>query len=255
MIKLKVFVGLTMIVLLGCKKEPEYTSATVEIVDKSRAYRNTLMPEELRTKLLEGVSTMTPAPAPAAEGHGEKKEEGHGENKAEHGEKKDEHASGPPVKKPSEVGADGFARMRIQVYLVEKTPGVLNNKNYKFEYGPGGGELDLADYVNAKKHGTFYLAFQADPQEIGEMKVWYLSNARTRKMGVGTVGSGCQSFFDITDYFNKEMKDKGFVVNSTDQRYVSALAGQYFINIKGEKRVSIGTIDVIDSRYKNLLCR
>lgn len=222
--------------LASCKKEPEYLSLKFENVDKSRAYRNTFLPKELRSRILEGLSA----------------DSAHVKAKPEHGEAKPEHSEGPKL---SEIGADGFARMRVNVYLIEKTQGVLKHSNYKFDYGPGGGELDLADYVDKNKKGTFYLAFQIDPQEQGEVSAWYLSNTRKRNIDGDMVGNGCNTFFDITKYFSSEMSKKGFTVNSTDQRYVSALSGQYFLRAKKEGRVAIATIDILDSRYKNLLCR
>lgn len=240
----------SIIIFSGCTKEPEYKKAKLEVIDKTRAYRNPLLPNELRSKLLEGI--VVAAPETKKEEKKESKEENKSEEKEE---KKEENKSEDSKSILSEVGPDGFARMRVTVYLVEKTQGVLKHLNYEIQYGPGGGALDLMEYVDDQKKGTFYFAIEPDLQEEGDLSVWYVSNAKTRKLRGESVGSGCSSYFDITKHFKKEMKKSGFMVNTTEQRYVSALAGQYYLKIKNDKRVSIAIIDVSDSRHHELECR
>ncbi len=134
MINKAILIIFIFVAFAACDNEPEFTKVKVENIDKSRAYRNTFLPDELKSRILDGVKSASAAKAAAEhgekksehgekkeEGHGEeKKEEGHGEKKEEHGEKKAEHgAETPAEQKLSEVSGDGYARMRVNVYLVE----------------------------------------------------------------------------------------------------------------------------------------
>lgn len=144
----------------------------------------------------------------------------------------------------------------LKVYLIEKNRGILQRQNVSIEFGPGGGELDLRDLVQ-NKSGSFRLAveFLADAPPEAVRKVFYLSNSVRRKRGSEVIGNGCNRYYDITSVFTKAMKSKGLLLNTTDQRHVSALAGTYFFAVKHEGKLNLAQLTIRDSGQRALHCR
>lgn len=238
----------------GCHSDPEFLKLSYHTVDKTRTFRNPRVPEELKTLLL---GDKPPAKGADESAHEEKKEEPaheekpaeHGEASGEHGEKKDGPAPPPPP-----IGE--FDHIPLKVYLYEKTEGILKGENVLLSYDSGGGELDLAEFVSDRKRGTFYLVMKTEFEGEAEFSAFYLSNAKTRKVGDDILGNGCKSIFKVTDFIEKKMKSSGIAVNTTDQRHVSALAGTYFfVYLKKDGRKAISYLDVQDSRYPQHMCR
>ena len=172
-----------------------------------------------------------------------------------------EGASGPGASKGTElekgVLPTEFAPLRV--YLVEKNRGVLHGINYEIVFGPGGGELDLQDFVENRK-GSFYFAveFMPDvPIEKGSLnrKIFFLSNSLRRHNQSETIGNGCHNYYDITTSFEAAMKGNGYPLNTTDLRHVSALAGTFFFALKNEGKLSIAQLTIKDSSHRGLQCR
>ncbi len=127
----------------------------------------------------------------------------------------------------------------------------------KFQLPRGGGGIDLKDYVRVRK-GSFFVDFSAvrteKPTEPAEpLKVYFLSQAKKRKIGRETFGAGCDVYMDISDFIAHN-KGHGIQVNATDDRYVSALSGiYYFVSFQPEK-IYLGALSIEDSRYPDLSC-
>lgn len=244
--------------LAGCKKDPEYTKQKFDVIDKTRTYRNAFLPEELRKtilgdKVVHGeLKKGEEAPEKKSEEKSEEKSED--PSKAEHSEKKEKEEVAPEDAKL--LPSIEFDRIPLKVYLYEKTDGVLQSRNYTLDYNAGGGDLDLSEFVSTNKRGTFYLAIRADYEGDAEFEVYYLSNAKTRKVGDDVVGSGCGTYYKITSSYEDAMNSKGYAVNTTDRRHVSALAGTYFLVYKRPSgRVALSYLEITDSKHKDLLCR
>jgi hypothetical protein len=171
-----------------------------------------------------------------------KKDEG--EKKSEKSESQDE----PHLQIPTEFTT-------LKVFLVEKTHGVLGDRNFELTFGEGGGDLDLQDFVS-DINGTFYMGMRFG-QELADspLHVFFLSNSRQRKLSGEIYGSGCGHYFDITSFFNRSMKGSGFEVNTTNQRAVSALAGTFFLSAVISGKLYLSQLTVRDSRYRALQCR
>ena len=172
-----------------------------------------------------------------------------------------EAAGGPSGNKVAElekgVLPTEFAPLRV--YLVEKNRGVLHGINHEIVFGPGGGELDLQDFVENRK-GSFYFAveFMPDvPTEKGSLnrKIFFLSNSLRRHNQSETIGNGCHNYYDITTSFEVAMKGNGYPLNTTDLRHVSALAGTFFFALKNEGKLSIAQLTIKDSAHRGLQCR
>jgi hypothetical protein len=127
----------------------------------------------------------------------------------------------------------------------------------KFILPRGGGGIDLSDYVKTRK-GSFFVDFEAVRTEKPEepatpLKVYYLSNAKKRKIGNESFGAGCDTYMDVSSFI-KSKQGQGIQVNATDERYVSTLAGTYyFVSFQPEK-IYLAALTIGDSRYPQLKC-
>lgn len=143
----------------------------------------------------------------------------------------------------------------LKVYLIEKNRGILGREHFELTYGPGGGELDLRDFVQPR-NGSFYFAVEFMPAlEKAERRVFFLSNSRVRQLDRQTYGSGCNTYFDISKTFAANMGKDGFLVNTSDGRHVSALAGTYFFAAVADGKLHLAHLTVRDSGQKALQCR
>jgi hypothetical protein len=142
----------------------------------------------------------------------------------------------------------------IKVYLIEKNHGILTRGNTSIAFASGGGVLDLRDYLQAK-NGSFYIAveFLAD-KEGADRHVYFLSHAVARKLNGDTYGAGCNTYFDITSAYNKAVNGDGFLVNTSEGRHVSALAGSYFFASAHEGKLYLASLTIKDTRFPALQC-
>ncbi|CAN5450277.1 hypothetical protein BH10BDE1_BH10BDE1_07020 [soil metagenome] len=160
-------------------------------------------------------------------------------------------------------GASAIAKATVEtdlkpltVYMIEETHGVLGGRNQKIVFGPGGGDIDLRDFV-VEKHGAFRIAFEfgedADPK--APKRVWYLSNALHRRIGPDWVGAGCDTFMDVSSFVKSEVAKDGLLFAVAGDRHVSALAGTFLFSLKRGTRVEVSRVTFSDSSRRKLECR
>lgn len=143
----------------------------------------------------------------------------------------------------------------LKAYLVEKNRGILGRENFELKFPVGGGEIDLADFVQPLR-GSFYFATDFLPDvDSKQKKVFFLSNSPVRTMMGSKIGAGCDTYFDVSGAFSKAMSGTGFLVNTTDGRHVGALAGTYFFSAYEGKKLRIASLTVRDSKFRSLHCR
>lgn len=258
-------VCLSLTILVACHKQPEYQGRHFNTRPMAASYEIDL-PASLWNRM-ESILTGTKVKESHEAGsHGEaggehesaKAEGGHEPEGAEGGH--EAAAEGAPA-----PGGRGSVFMRIsgevptdfmpiKVFLIEKNKGVLGGENHLLSFGPGGGELDLANFLG-ERQGTFHIAFEIG-LERGDnpFKVFYLSNARKREIDGITYGAGCNTYHDITGFFEKSMKGEGIRVNTTQERYVSVLAGTYFFALSHEGQLRIAQVTIRDSRFRQYHC-
>lgn len=216
--------------IAGCKKGPSWKSQTYTDVNVKPQSGEVQIPAAMWEKLLALVEK--PAAKP-----GEKKEE----------KKSEEEAATPET-----------ALEPLKVYLVERNKGVLKGQNIALSFVAGGGELNLSDYTAALR-GSYYIAFEFMPTAEtppGDVKVFFLSNSVVRKVGDDKLGSGCNTYFDLTKRFAEAMKHDGFLVNTSDQRDVSALAGTYVFATVIDGKLHMSTLIIKDDDHRrDLQCR
>jgi hypothetical protein len=145
----------------------------------------------------------------------------------------------------------------LKVYLIERNRGILGRRNHAISFGNGGGEIDLADFV-APLNGSFYFAaeFLADVPEL-QPKIFFLSNGirRKSKQGEESLGAGCDVYLDMSSAFANAMKRDGIVLNTTEARHVSVMAGTYFFVAVHEGKLHLASLHVKDSSRRELQCR
>jgi hypothetical protein len=84
-------------------------------------------------------------------------------------------------------------------------------------------------------------------------KVFFLSNSPIRS-DVG-MGSGCNTYFDITKYWDKAMDGEGLALNTTDFRHLSLTTGTFLFVAPFNGKLRLGRLTLKDSRYRELACK
>ena len=158
----------------------------------------------------------------------------------------------------------------LTVILTEKPDnrGILQSHDHQLYFDPGGGVLDLADFVENRR-GSYYFKVifgkgksenkkeEASAIDFSKenVKVFFLSNSRLRKWDGKIVGSGCKKYFDISKFFEKSMKGQGFLLNTTNHLDLSSLAGSFFFTAQVNRTLYISQLSIKDSRFNSLQCR
>ncbi len=168
------------------------------------------------------------------------------------------------VPTPNQGGGDSaIAKATIEtdlkpltVYMIEETKGVLGGRNQKITFGPGGGDLDLRDFVTESR-GAFRIVFEfgADLDPTIKKRVWYLSNAPKTKIGPDWVGAGCDTYMDISSYVAQANLKDGILIAVSGDRHISALAGTFFFSAKRAGHVESSRLTLFDSSKRKLQCR
>jgi hypothetical protein len=143
----------------------------------------------------------------------------------------------------------------IRLRLIEKTPGVLGGRSFEIKAQRGGLNLDLAKYIKGDR-GTFIMSFRPDVDVSPEKtKVYFVSRSRKRKNMGQILGSACNTFFDITDYYLKTMITEGMEVNVTDNRHISLLSGHFVMLASQDGLVrALTQVSFSDSTHNELIC-
>lgn len=163
-----------------------------------------------------------------------------------------------PDEDASDIAVLGLAErnlIELTVDLVEETPGLFPLP-IRFKLPNGGGTIDLEQYIHSQR-GAFNFRVRIggnDFDVLKKIRVYYVSNARRRKVLDEDFGSGCKSYYEITTAFHRRMAEKGLLLQVAGQRYLSMIAGTYFFVAPDERKLHLGSMTVLDSRYANLMC-
>lgn len=150
--------------------------------------------------------------------------------------------------------AASFNFAPIQMTLEEKSEGVLVDPSITFDFPNGGGEVDLAKYVQNTK-GTFRVKFDFEGLKSGEeLQVYYVSKGKRRRIDSEIYGSGCKNYFDLKDYVVRVNAKDGIEVNVTRDRHISVLAGHFVFSYKKEKQTFLSQVTFTDSKRADLIC-
>jgi len=166
--------------------------------------------------------------------------------------------SGADVKIPIQIwdqfapvgGKESVSFSSLTVRLVEKSPGVLIDSEVEVKFPRGGGEIDLASFVKGQS-GTFHVFFQLeDAGPDDQMRAYFISRARKRKIDGEVWGAGCNKFMNIKNYIFGEGRTKGIVVNTTRNRHDSVLGGTFFFSNGNQ----VTQVTFKDSSQAHLFC-
>lgn len=227
------------LLLAGCHKDAPWKANSFETTDLSRSAQDVQLPAALWNK----IAALLKEEDAELQARAYPKDEDEEQAKA-----REEAESTVPTTLPTEFAP-------LKVYLIEKNRGVLGKRNHELEFSSGGGAIDLQDFVQPLQ-GSFYFLVDFLPELKGiKRRVFFLSNSVLRKKGREIIGSGCRTYFDISKAFEKAVRDEGFLVNTTDNRHVSALAGVYFFAAVHEGKLHLASLTVKDSGQLSLQCR
>lgn len=230
-VKQVAFWAVAALLLCSCKAEPAWKSHAFVSHDMSQSANDAELPSDLWNKIESLLK----------EGQSEAKQDAKSDTKSEG-------ASAKALTLPSEF-------VPLKVYLIEKNRGILKSGNTELLYGPGGGELDFKNFLEPLK-GSFRLAVEFLPGvDATQRRVFFLSNGIKRKVGTETLGAGCDVYFDVTSSFSRVMKGEGFLLNTTDHRHVSAMAGTLFFAAVHDGKLHLAQLSIRDSRFKSLHCQ
>jgi hypothetical protein len=229
---------------LSCDHTPSWRQHTFTPVELSHVPESVALPRTLWEKIEGLINSDSETPA-AGEGKPEGKKEGEGNKAAEGGSSGGKPHTGlslPTVFAP------------LKIFLVEKNKGILTRGNTQITFGPGGGEMDLQDFVQ-ERNGSFSMVAEFVPElEGAQTHVYFLSNSVIRHHDKEILGSGCDTYFDVTSAFAKAAKLDGFLINTTDNRHISALAGTYFFASVHEHSLYLASLVIRDSIQHKLQC-
>ncbi len=223
--------------LFGCEKEPQWKQRAYVQHSSGSAVGELRLPEAMWKQLIDPERPL-------------KSHIGHASEAA---------ATATPTPEKDSAVAKSIVETDLKpvaVYFIEQSHGVLGGRNHKVQFGPGGGEIDLRDFVQEDR-GAFRVVFEFAPDLDPKIakRVWYLSNARKRRLGKDTVGAGCATYMDISSVVNHSLKDDGLLVAIGDDRHVSALAGTFFFSTKNGSRIEVSRVTIYDSSKRGLHCQ
>jgi hypothetical protein len=189
------------------ESRPVFNGTVLEIRDTPEDFK---MPG----KLWDIVLTSEAAPAKAG-GH----------------EKKNDHGGGAEKDEKTDTL---IVWLPVEVSFTAKASGILTHEAVQYNLPRGGGTLDLSKITSGDK-GTFYLKFNlVEFSNPSAMKVYFVSNAKKRRIDGDIYGAGCNVYFDVTSSFQKLNSGEGIRFNITNNRHISALSG-HFVFVQQDK--------------------
>lgn len=144
--------------------------------------------------------------------------------------------------------------LKVETFF-EKNAGDVLTKNYEIISPMGGGTVDMGEFID-DGIGSFVLKIKLTTemgQPVENLKIYSISQAKSRLINGEKWGDGCSKAFDITSRFKKDM-EKGLVLYTKDQRYVSVLAGTLLFVSQDRKGIALAGMTFLDSRFKHLTC-
>lgn len=208
---------------------PAFNGTVLEIRDTPEDFK---MPG----KLWDTVMMSGAPPATAGGGHG----------------KKDEHGGGGDKDEKSDTL---IVWLPVEVSFTAKAAGILTHDAVQYNLPRGGGTLDLSKITSGDK-GTFYLKFNlVEFNNPSAMKVYFVSNAKKRRIDGDIYGAGCNVYFDVTSSFQKSNSGEGIRFNITNNRHISALSGHFIFVQPDKDKVYLSQVEFNDSKNKDYLCK
>lgn len=144
----------------------------------------------------------------------------------------------------------------VEVRLLEETPGALRHRNLQMVFAKGGGNLDLADYVDNSVASDFVFALAVpDFAHSVKAKLLFISNARPRQLGGVRYGADCDNILELSSYYRQTLSQSGLRVTTRRDLYVNLIVGSYVVFYETEGAWHLTQLTVFDSRREDMQCR
>ncbi len=143
----------------------------------------------------------------------------------------------------------------VKVFFNSKSAGIFHHEKIIYNLPRGGGTIDLAKNAEGDR-GTFFLKFGLNEfSNPNGMKVFFLSNAKKKRIDNEIYGAGCNVYFDVTSSLLKAQTASGMKFNITDARHVSSMGGHFlFVQLEKDK-VFLSQVEFTDSKNREQLCK
>lgn len=231
---------------LGCTEENKFKSAAAIEVNINEIPDDIKIPIEVWDLMESSVASK------GSESNNEKSSEG--EKQSSHEPKSHETGSTETESLIKSDEASHVVFTSVKVFLKEKNRNVLKNPSYVIDLPRGGGEVDLSSYMGTEK-GTFYIGFElSEIENMNEVKTYFVSNTKKRKIDNEIFGAGCNKYFDISNSFVKNMKFEGIKLNTNRDRHISVIGGSFLFSYKNDRQVFVTQVTFKDTVNKHLFC-
>ncbi len=165
------------------------------------------------------------------------------------GEKKIE-----PTEDESGMNRNTILFSPLTIILKEHNSDVLSHSEIRIELPRGGGKIDLSKY-RGDRAGSFFVQFEwPDWAEPGDLRSFYISQARKRKLDGEIYGVGCNKYLEITSLINKSNEKMGLKFNTTRDRHITALGGHFVFSNKKGRQIFLTQVTFTDSKNPALFC-
>jgi hypothetical protein len=145
--------------------------------------------------------------------------------------------------------------LNVSVELTQEKPVALH-ESVRILTPLGGGVIDLEDFVTPLR-GEYHARINAT-LEKGEapddLRVFFVSHAKSRRIDGENYGAGCNLFMEITSFFKKKMKSSGFELYTADQRDLAVLGGTFVLASFDKEALHVGGVTFTDSRHPDEMC-
>lgn len=238
--------GLILILLccLGCSKFSAHDEDSKFEVSVDEIPEDIRIPAKLWDEI-EGVGVDAHG---APNGHEAPKEAEHKEASGGHGDGK-EGAGGQGIsaKKP-------ILFSPLTIIITANNAGVLLHHEIRIAFPRGGGQIDLSKWVTGET-GSFFVRFEwPEWAEAKDIKSYFVSRAKMRKLDGEVYGSGCNKYLDLTGGLSRENSKNGLKVNVTRARHSTVLGGHFIFSAQKDNQIFLTQVTFVDSSNTNLFC-
>ena len=145
-------------------------------------------------------------------------------------------------------------RAYVEIYLNEERGSPFAGANKKLILKGGAGEIDLADIIVAERPASFYLGINLVRPETENYHIYFLNEAKQRKIDGKTVGVECGDYVDLSEINKRLFERDGLLALTGDARHVTLLSGIYYIIAFSDEDVYVSHFRIKDSRFPSLSC-
>lgn len=169
----------------------------------------------------------------------------------EHSKTEDDHSSSEAMTKVTEDVSVQF--IPLKVTFTEKNPGVLKQPAIQYVLPNGGGHIDLSKVVGTVS-GSFFVKVEVDLDPKDSPSYWFVSRSKKRRIEGEIWGGGCNTFYSLDKFAEKQLFTGEFLVNTTRDRHVTLLGGSFLFASRKSRDIKIAHLTFSDTTKDQLFC-